>query len=109
MRRAIATVAFSAILASGAASFTLLPDASEVEARPAQGTFLVSADDGYGLGDCLTSGAECGRVVANAWCETHGFARAVTFDLVKPEDVTATVQTVSTSTRERAVSITCAS
>ena len=108
MRRAIATVAFSAILASGAASFTLLPDGSEVAARPLEDTFLVSADDGYGLGDCLTSGAECGRIVANAWCETQGFARAVSFGLVRPDDVTGSIQQVSTASGPRAVSITCA-
>jgi hypothetical protein len=106
MRRTIATVAFSAILASGAASFTLLPNSAEVVARPAEGTFLVSADDGYGLGDCLTSGGECGQVVANAWCETQGFARAVTFGLVKPSDITGSIQKISS--RERPVSITCA-
>jgi hypothetical protein len=108
MRRAIATVAFTAILASGAASFTLLPDSAEIAARPAEGTFLVAADDGYGLGDCLTSGGECGQVVANAWCETQGFARAVSFSLVKPGDVTGSIRRVSTSGRQPAVSITCA-
>jgi hypothetical protein len=107
MRRTIATVAFTAILASGAASFTLLPDPADGLARPAQGTFLVSANDGYGLGDCLTTGGECGQVVANAWCETQGYSRAVSFRLAAPSDVTGSVQTVSTAPRG-AVEIRCA-
>jgi hypothetical protein len=108
MRRAFATVAFTAILASGAASFTLLPDLGEVEARPAQATFVVAADDGYGLGDCLTAGGDCGQVVADAWCEAHGFARAVSFRGVKPEEVTGTVQRVAFAPRQAPVSVTCA-
>jgi hypothetical protein len=107
MRRAVATLAFAALLASGAASFTLLPNAAEVEARPAQDTFLVAADDGYGFGDCLTTGGNCGQVVADAWCETHGFSRAVSFSRAKPGEVTASVQRVTLGSREPPVAITC--
>ncbi len=41
--------------------------------------FIIAANDGYGLDDCLGEGGECGRVVADAWCEAHGRGAAVTF------------------------------
>jgi hypothetical protein len=107
MRRTFAAVAFTAVLASGAASFTLLPNGTKAAAPSSQGTFLVSANDGYGFGDCLTSGSQCGQVVANAWCETQGFSRALAFEPARPGDLTGSVETVSLSSREQAVTITC--
>ena len=41
--------------------------------------YEIAANDGYGLEDCLSSGAECGRVVADAWCEAHGHGHALSF------------------------------
>ena len=48
--------------------------------------YVVPVDEGYGLTECLTSGGECARVVADAWCESHGHAHSVS--LGKAEDVT---------------------
>ena len=53
--------------------------------HPAQGaahaprTFMIAAGSGYGVEDCLDEGGECGRVVANAWCESHDHGTAVKF------------------------------
>ena len=105
MRRTIGVLAFTAVLATAAASFTVLPEGQRAAVTNA--TFLVPAHDGYGV-DCLAAGGECARIVAEAWCETQGFSRAVSFGPVAPDDVTGTVQTVSTASRERAISITCA-
>jgi len=44
-------------------------------------TFMVAAASGYGLEDCLSEGGECGRVVADAWCEAHGRGAALKFGL----------------------------
>jgi hypothetical protein len=41
--------------------------------------YEIAANDGYGLEDCLSTGAECGRVVADAWCEAHGHGHALAF------------------------------
>ena len=41
--------------------------------------FIIAAADGYGVEDCLAERGECGRVVADAWCETHGHGAAVAF------------------------------
>ena len=42
-------------------------------------SFVVAANDGYGVEDCLGEGGECGRVVADAWCEAHGHGGALSF------------------------------
>ena len=105
MRRTIAVLVFTAALASAAASFTVLPGGRQGVVTEA--TFLVPSNDGYGVGDCLRSGGECAQMVADAWCEAQGFRRAVTFGPTDPEDVTGTVQKVSTGSRERPIAITC--
>jgi hypothetical protein len=33
---------------------------------------VIPTDDGYGLSDCLTENAACGRIVASAWCKAQG-------------------------------------
>ena len=106
MRRTIGVLAFTALLATAAASFTVLPE--KHRSAVAQATFLVPANDGYGVGDCLASGGECARIVADAWCETQGFRRAVNFGPTAPEDVTGSVRKVSTGSRDNPISITCA-
>jgi hypothetical protein len=43
--------------------------------------YEIAANDGYGLEDCLSTGGECGHVVADAWCEAHGHGQALSFGL----------------------------
>ena len=38
-----------------------------------------SDEDGYGITECMRSGSECGRVMADSWCEAHGRAKAIAF------------------------------
>jgi Na+-transporting NADH:ubiquinone oxidoreductase subunit NqrD len=45
-------------------------------------SFIVAANDGYGVQDCLGEGGECGRVVADAWCEAHGHGAALAYQPV---------------------------
>jgi hypothetical protein len=107
MRRAFSVLAFTAVLASAPASFTILPERTRV-AGSATATFLVPTQDGYGVGECLASGGACGKEVADAWCEAHGFARAVSLGPAAPEDATGSVETVSTVIRERLMAVACA-
>jgi len=107
MRRTFAVLAFSVVLASAAASFTLLPEAINA-AEAGDATFLVPANDGYGVGECLATGGECGRVIADAWCETQGYVRAVAFGPSASQDLTGSLQTVSTTSAQRPVAVTCA-
>lgn len=65
--------------------------------------YEIAANDGYGLEDCLSAGAECGRVVADAWCEAHGHGHALAFGLRSTIDGRAT----SVSTVDEPYVVTC--
>ena len=58
-------------------------------------TFIMPEDDGYGVGDCLAggTGSACGRIVADAWCESKGFAKAKSFGRGDDGDVTGSSRT----------------
>ena len=58
-------------------------------ARAADNVFVISDSEGYGIMDCLTDGASCGRVVADAWCEAHGFGAARSFG--RAADITGAI------------------
>ena len=53
-------------------------------------TFVISASDGYGVSDCFLQGAACGPVMADAWCQSQGRARATAYGLAS--DITATIE-----------------
>jgi len=108
MRRALTVLGLTTMLAAAAASFVVLPNGtSRAAATTAEdGTFVISANDGYGLGDCLASGSECGKIVANAWCEAQGFRGAASFGLAQAEDVTGAIE-VSYVETARPIAITC--
>jgi hypothetical protein len=61
----------------------------DVDPSKAQGanTFEIAATSGYGVEDCLGDGGECGRVVADAWCEAHGQGAALKFGQVNESGV----------------------
>ena len=62
-------------------------------ASDAPTTFVLSANDTYGVEDCLLTKEDCGQIVADGWCEAHGVGKAVNFGLQKtasrPEDEVA--------------------
>jgi hypothetical protein len=37
-------------------------------------TFVIPADDGYGVKDCIAKDQGCAEVVASAWCKAHGLS-----------------------------------
>ena len=105
MRRAIALTGFLSMLTLTAASFTVLPNGAS-RANVVNATFLIPVSDGYGVADCLTGASDCGRIVANAWCEAHGFSRAETFGHAV-EDVTGSTEATMSSRSARPIAITC--
>ncbi|MBV9246195.1 MAG: hypothetical protein JO366_15435 [Methylobacteriaceae bacterium] len=52
-------------------------------------SFVIPPADGYGVSECLTKGGACGRLVADSWCEAHGYGNSVTFG--RADDVTAAI------------------
>lgn len=101
MRRRLAVVGLAALVSGIAVSFAIVPTAP-TQAASSKATFTISAEDGYGIGDCVSSGSACARVVADAWCEAQGFARSASVDTV---DVTGSIATAS---QRSSISITCA-
>lgn len=108
MRRAFAVAAFAALVAAGAGSLVVLPTAA-TRAAATDATFLIPAAEGYGVADCLTApGSECGRVVADAYCEAQGFARSASFGRAAADDVTGSVETaLARPESERPILIAC--
>ena len=53
-------------------------------------TFVISASEGYGVSECFTQGAACGPVMADAWCQSQGRARAAAYGLAS--DITASIE-----------------
>ncbi|WP_245516485.1 hypothetical protein [Methylobacterium segetis] len=109
MRRTAAGLsAFLGVLLLTAA---VQPTRAGTEVAPAaiERTFLIPSSEGYGVGDCLTGGqSECGQVVANAWCESQGFASAASYGIAAQEDYTGAIDTVPSPKRdERPIRITC--
>ncbi len=41
--------------------------------------FVVGAADGYGVTECIKDDRGCAKIVADAWCEAHGHAAALSF------------------------------
>lgn len=42
-------------------------------------TLIIPSNDGYGFEECLKAGAQCGVIVADAWCKAHGFGASQGF------------------------------
>jgi hypothetical protein len=55
--------------------------------------------DGYGVDQCLASGANCGKQVASAYCQARKFEAAVSFRKVDPDEITGGNGNVEASCR----------
>jgi hypothetical protein len=107
MSRTVAVMAFAALVATTATSLVVLPGGA-TRASGKDATFLIPAADGYGVADCLTSGgSECGRIVADAYCESQGFARSASFGRAAADDLTGSVPAPGRPESERPIRIAC--
>ena len=71
-------------------------------------TFVVPADDGYGMDDCLAEGKACAKLVADSWCQVKGMSVAVRFERASAEDITASLTSKATvNPSQNAYLITC--
>lgn len=62
-------------------------------AAPADQNVYTIVDDGYGLGDCVAQRKECGKAVADAWCESHGHGAALAYG--SASEVTGAIKTAA--------------
>lgn len=85
--------AVASVIGFAALSFLPLATAQTPAAKSEPRTYMVPDNDGYGVGECLAAGpaSGCGRIVADAWCESKGYAKAVTFGKGDPSEVTGSV------------------
>ena len=73
------------IAATAAAAVLLAAAAAQAEKR----IFIIENQrDGYGVDQCLASGANCGKPVASAYCQSRQFAEAVSFRKVDRDEIT---------------------
>jgi hypothetical protein len=81
-------------LLGGLFALAALQSAARAEPTPAAGGgYLVSASDGYGVNDCIKSGEDCAKIVADAWCAAHGHGDARAYG--RADDMTATFNKTS--------------
>ncbi|MBN9082141.1 MAG: hypothetical protein BGP04_08590 [Rhizobiales bacterium 62-17] len=94
------------ILPLAAAFLALATALGQVRAAEPVRSFVIAAEDGYGISECVASRQACGRVVADAWCEGHGFGKASAYG--SADDVTGSVAVAQMSAPPRgSVIITC--
>lgn len=79
--------------------------AAVTTAPAADRSFVIPANDGYGIADCLGEGGSCGRMVADAWCAAQGMGKATAFGPTDPTEMTASLRTDSRAVQ--AYTITC--
>ena len=84
-------------LLGGLFVLTALETAARSEPNPASmsgaNSFVVSSADGYGVNECIKTGADCAKIVADAWCEAHGHGEAKAFG--PASDATGSLDKVS--------------
>lgn len=67
-----------------------LQSAARAETSALGHNSFIIGDDGYGVKDCIRSGDECAKIVADAWCEAHGHGDAKAFG--RADDITASIE-----------------
>lgn len=78
-----------------------------VQAAGAEKTFLIPANDGYGVAECLTGTGACGKVVADAWCEAQGFAAAASYGPAANDEYTGAIASVPAPRSAKPIRVTC--
>jgi hypothetical protein len=75
--------------------FALFPG-QESEARAKMRDFVVAGGDGYGTQACLAEQSSCGRIVADAWCESKGFKAALAYRKLDADEITGSTHALGT-------------
>lgn len=83
--------AWSRIIAPLLAGLTLAAAyQNHAQATPAsRPIYIISERDGYGVVECVTQKRDCGKIVADSWCEAHGHGPALAFG--RADDITASI------------------
>ncbi|MCC5978845.1 MAG: hypothetical protein JJU21_12350 [Salinarimonas sp.] len=87
MRRAFAAFGFIALAGALVTSFTVIATTESRAFIGERATFVIPASEGYGIADCLVGGQGCGEIVAQAWCEAHGYGAVREFGTVRRDEI----------------------
>jgi hypothetical protein len=98
-----AVVAISGLVISGLAALAVAglvasPPPAQAETPPAQAEtrisqaetkvfFVENQPDGYGIDQCLASGAKCGKPMASAYCRSRQYGEAVSYRKAAPVEM----------------------
>ena len=89
-------------------AFALFASAA-LSANSSQRDFVVPADDGYGMDDCLAEGGPCAKLIADSWCQVNGMKASVSYSAADMTDITATLsKKVSAKQAVPSYIVTCA-
>jgi hypothetical protein len=66
---------------------------------------VISDSEGYGVVECITQNRECGRIVADSWCEAHGHGMAKAFG--RADDITASIGSSAPRPEQGAAIVAC--
>lgn len=88
MRARISFLAALAVAASSALVIASSGSESEAASATKQRDFVVAGSDGYGTQDCLATGGQCGRIVADALCESKGFKASLAYRKLDQDEIT---------------------
>ena len=92
-------------LTLGAALLVLAATHFPSQAATDRHMIVIPASDGYGFDDCLGAGKTCGKVIADAWCEAHGMAAALSFG--RADDVTGSIGDAPAKTEPGSFIVNC--
>jgi hypothetical protein len=76
-------------LAAGLLATAVMQSKALAAPRP---VYVISDREGYGVVECLTQNHDCGKIVADSWCEAHGHGPAAAFG--RADDITASITPV---------------
>ena len=87
------SLALGAICIAVAVSSVVAAQDRVIDAKkePRQRIFVITDQEGYGTGDCLAKEGECGKIIANSFCESNGFKAAEFFRKADPDDITGSI------------------
>ncbi len=49
---------------------------------------IANAPDAYGVDQCLATGAQCGALIANSYCQSQAYLQAASFRRLERADIT---------------------
>jgi hypothetical protein len=78
---AVTALAITGLIASAVVTPTL-PARAETKIF-----FVENQPDGYGIDQCLASGAKCGKPMARAYCQSREYGEAVSYRKAEPEEM----------------------